>query len=93
VLGDLLDLVDAPNVEGAAFTDVARRVGRDDAGVRHRLGRGRFDEQPGLVAALVAPDPPHLGVCVSRDHAVKKAPPRRTQSLQTQRNTVNQNFP
>ena len=48
----------------AALADVARGLGRDDAGRRHRLGGGGLDEQPGLVAALVAPDPPHLGVCV-----------------------------
>ena len=65
VLRDLLDLFDASDVEGAALADVARGFGRDDAGGRHRFGGGRLHEQPGLVAALVAPDAAHLGVRVA----------------------------
>ena len=65
VLGGLLDFFDARDVEGAALADVARRLGRNDAGGRHRFGGGGFDEQPGLVATLVAPDPAHLRVGVA----------------------------
>ena len=68
VLGGLLDLFDAGDVEGAALADVAGRLGGNDAGGGHRLGGGGLDEQPGLVAALVAPDPAHLRVGVARDH-------------------------
>ena len=65
VLGDLFDFFDASDVEGAALADVARGFGRDDAGGRHGLGGRRFDEQPGLVPALVAPDAPHFRVGVA----------------------------
>ena len=65
VLGGLFDFFDAGDVEGAALADVARGLGRNDAGGRHRFGGRRFDEQPGLVAALVAPDAPHLRVRVA----------------------------
>ena len=78
VLGRLLDLFDARDVEGAALADVARRLRRNDAGGGHRLGGGGLDEQPGLVPALVAPDAPHLGVGVSWDHAIEKSLPPRT---------------
>ena len=67
VLGGLLDLFDARDVEAAALADVARRLGRNDAGGRHRFGGGGLDQQPGLVAALVAPDPPHLRVGVASE--------------------------
>ena len=69
----LLDLFDARDVEGAALADVPRRVSRNEAGGGHRLGGGGLHEQPGLVPALVAPDPPHLGVCVSLDHAIEES--------------------
>ena len=47
------------------------RFGRYDAGGRHRFGGGGLHEQPGLVAALVAPDPPHLRVGVARNHLIE----------------------
>ena len=68
VLGDLLDFLDAGDVEAAALPDVARGVGGDDAGARHRVGGGHFDLQPGFVLALVAPDATHLGAGVASDH-------------------------
>jgi len=71
VLRHLFDLFDARDVEGAALADVARGLGRYDAGSRHRFGGGGLDEQPGLVPALVAPDPPHLRVGVARNHLIE----------------------
>ena len=71
VLGDLLDFLDARDVEGAALADVAGGVGRYDAERRHGVGGGGFHEQPGLVAALVAPDPPHVRMGVARNHLIE----------------------
>ncbi len=71
VLGDLLDFLDARDVEGAALANIAGGVRRHDAHCRHRLGGGGFHEQPGLVAALVAPDPPHVRVGVARNHLIE----------------------
>ena len=68
VLRGLFDLLDAGDVERAALADIARRVGGHDAGSRHRVGGGRLDEQPGLVAMLIAPDAAHLRVGVACDH-------------------------
>ena len=68
VLSDLLDRLDSGDVEGALLPDVAGRFGGNDAGRGHRFGGGGFDEQPRLVATLVAPDAAHLRVRVSRDH-------------------------
>ena len=65
----LLDFFDARDVEGAALADVARGFRRYDAGGRHGFGGGGFDEQPGFVAPLVAPDSPHLGVGVPWNHS------------------------
>ena len=69
VLGDLLDFLDARDVERAALADVARGLGGHDAGGRHGLGGGDFDQQPGFVPALVAPDAPHFGVRVAWNHS------------------------
>ena len=49
----------------AALADVARGLGGHDAGGRHGFGGRGLDEQPGLVATLVAPDAAHLGVGVA----------------------------
>ena len=68
VLGDLFDGLDAPDSECAPFPDIARRLDGDEAGRGHRLGSGGFDEQPRLVATLVAPDAAHFRVRVSRNH-------------------------
>ena len=68
VLGDLLDFLDAFDVEPAALPDVARRVRGDDAGARHRVGRSRFDLQPGFVFPVVAPDATHFRTGVASDH-------------------------
>ena len=40
-----------------------------DAGRGHRVGGRELHVEPGLVAALLGPDPPHLGVGVARNHA------------------------
>src|SRR4051812_38097456 len=68
VLGDLLDFLDAIDVEGGARANVARSVVWNDPGTGHRVGRGNFDLQPGLVLPLVAPDATHLRVRVPRYH-------------------------
>src|SRR4029453_12196620 len=68
VLGRPLDFVDASDLESAALADVAGRLPGDDAGGRHGLGSDRFDAQPGLVTALVAPDATHPRVGVASDH-------------------------
>ncbi len=68
VLRDLLDRLDAGDVERAALADVARGLGRNDPGARHRVGGGCLDLQPGLVFPLVAPDATHLRIGVPRDH-------------------------
>ncbi len=76
VPGDLLDCLDPRHVERAPLADGARRPGRDEAGLGHRLRGGDLDAQPGCVAVLVAPDPAHGRVCVSRDHdATCSSPP------------------
>mgnify|MGYP003693783765 CR=1 FL=1 len=40
-----------------------------DARRRHGFGGGRFDQQPGLVPALVAPDSPHFRVRIAWNHS------------------------
>ena len=69
VLGDLFDFFDARDVECAPFANVAGGFGRYDAGRRHGLGGGGFDQQPGFVPALVAPDAPHFRVRVAWNHS------------------------
>ena len=68
VLGGAFDLFDARDVERALLADVAGRLDGHEAGGGHGLGGRRLDEQPGLVATLVAPDPAHVGVRVACDH-------------------------
>ena len=68
VPGDLLDGLDPRDVEGAPLADGARSLDRDDALLGHGLGGGDLDFEPGRVAVLVAPDPAHLRVRVSRNH-------------------------
>ncbi len=76
VLGDLFDLLDAADVEGAALADVACGLRRNDAGGSHGFGGRGLHQQPGLVPTLVAPDPAHFRMCVALDHQ-KFLPPRR----------------
>ena len=68
MLGDFFDLFDAGDVEGTAFTNVARGIGWYDAGSRHGLGGCHFDLQPRFVLPLVAPDATHLRMRVTPDH-------------------------
>ena len=81
VLGDLLDLFDAGDVEGAACADVARRLVGHDPGAGHRLDRGEFDLQPGLVLPLVAPDATHFRVRVPRNHPERQPLRRNLQAV------------
>ena len=66
VLRDLLDLLDAGDVERRLRAQLARRVRRNDARLGHRVGRRELHLQPRLVAALVAPDRAHLRIRVPR---------------------------
>ena len=68
VLCGLFDLFDAGDVEAAAFADVAGGLGGNNPGGRHGFGSGRFDQQPGFIAALVAPDATHFRVRVACNH-------------------------
>ena len=68
VLRGLLDFLDAGDVECAALANLSGGIGRHDPGGGHRFGRRDFDQQPGLVPTLVAPDAAHFGVGVSRNH-------------------------
>src|SRR5262245_573086 len=68
VLGDLLDLFDAIDVESGAGADLTRRLLGHDPGTGHRIDSGQLDLQPGLVFPLVAPDATHFRVRVPRYH-------------------------
>ena len=68
VLGRLFDLLDTRDIERRAGTQLTGSVGGDDAGLSHRVGRGKLHFEPRFVATLLAPDRPHLRVCVSPDH-------------------------
>ena len=70
VLGGLLDLFDARDVEGGPGAKLARGVRGHEARIRHGVGRGQLDLEPRLVAALLAPDGPHLGVGVAGNHPI-----------------------
>ncbi len=69
VLGGLLDLFDAGDVEPGVLLEVDDCVGRHQAGTGHRVGSRELHFEPRLVAALLGPDAPHLGIGVTRDHA------------------------
>src|SRR5688500_990067 len=69
MLRGFFDLVDARDVERALLFQVARRVGRHDAGGGHRLGGRYFHPEPRLVLVLLAPDATHLRVRVARNHS------------------------
>ena len=68
VLRRLLDLVDPSDVEAPLGGEIAGRFAGHDAGVGHGLGGGHFDLQPGFEAALLAPDPAHLGMGITGNH-------------------------
>jgi hypothetical protein len=74
VLRGLFDRLDPRDVETAALANVTRRLERNDPGSRHGIGGGGLHEQPGFVPALVAPDPPHVGVGVARNHLIEVEP-------------------
>ena len=80
VLRGALDLLDARGGEGGLLADVAGGLGRHDAGARHRVERGQFDRQPGLVPPLVAPDATHLWDVCSEESCAWR-PRRRPQSI------------
>ena len=74
VLGDLLDLLDAIDAETGAGANLARRIFRNDPGTGHRIDRGQFDLQPGLVLPLVAPDATHFRMRITPDHLSEITP-------------------
>src|SRR4029453_2713071 len=67
---DLLDLLDAIDIEGRAGAQVAGGVLRNDAGLRHRISGRQPDVEPGFVAALIAPDRAHVRMRVPTDHSL-----------------------
>ena len=67
VLGDLFDLLDARDVEaGAARSSRAASAGTMPASAI--ASAAAISCQPGFVAALIAPDRAHFGICVARNH-------------------------
>ena len=56
--------------KAALLAQLARGLGRHDARLGHRVGRRELHLEPGLVAALLAPDRAHLGVGVAANHRV-----------------------
>src|SRR5712671_4335975 len=69
VAGFALDLIDALDLERAAFPDGARRVLRDDSERRLSITGMRLDLEPDPVAVLRRPDSGHLGTAVAGDHS------------------------
>ena len=69
VMGDLLDRVDALDVERRLRAQLARRVGWHDAGLGHDVGRRQFHREPAFEAALLGPDRAHRGVGITRNHS------------------------
>ena len=72
VMRRLLDFLDARDVEPRARPELACGVVRDDAGVGHRVGGRELDLEPRLIAPLLGPDAPHLGVGVAGNHLSAK---------------------
>ena len=70
VVGGLLQLGDAGNVDAAALLDGRDRLRGHDALVSQGMERGDLDPQHVLEARLVGPDRGHLRLRVARDHAV-----------------------
>ena len=68
VLSGFFDGRDAGDVELRFLSNVARGIVRNDSSLGHRLGSRNFNLQPGLESPLFAPDAPHVGVCVARNH-------------------------
>ena len=56
VLRGLLDFFDAGDLERGAGAQFLRRVGGHQSRLRHRIRRCQFYREPGLIAALLAPD-------------------------------------
>ena len=74
VLGRLLDLVDARDVEfglAALLPDRLRRLFRDDADLGQRFAGVGLDLEPDAKARLGRPDGGHLGAGVARDHRAR----------------------
>ena len=74
VAGVALDLVDAPDLEGAALAQRGGDPLRHDAQGLHGLGRQGFDLQHDAKAVFRFPDGGHAGARVTRDHGFKRAP-------------------
>ena len=81
VLGGLLDLLDAGDVERRLLPQFARIRRGHDAGFHQRVGRGQLDLEPGFVAPLIAPDRAHLGAGVARNHPIRPSTARPRSSL------------
>ena len=68
VLHQLFDFVDAWDVETGVLAQQPRGLNGDDAQFGQRFGGGELHFEPLLEAVLVAPDPAHVGTCVSGNH-------------------------
>ncbi len=69
VLGFALDLVDAGDLELAAFPNCLGGIGGDDAERDQRVHGVRLDLEPDLEAGFGFPDGNHLGAGIAGDHA------------------------
>ena len=76
VLGRLLDLLDARDIESAALANVRAASAGTMPAAAIASAAATSNEQPGLITTLIAPDSTHFRVCIARDHS--KSPPRRT---------------
>jgi hypothetical protein len=77
MLGLALDLVDALHIEGRVLglgPDRLRRILRNGAQFRQRVGGMRLDLEPDLEAGLRLPDGGHFRTGIARDHVLLLAP-------------------
>ncbi len=63
-----LDLLDAFQFEVGALADGFGRIPRYQSSFGQRLGRRHLDSKPVAEPVLLAPNAPHLGTGISRDH-------------------------
>ena len=68
-----LDFLDPLQPEAGALADGLGRLPGDHAGLGQGLGGRDFHRQPGLKPVFVAPDAPHLGASVTRNHGDLRA--------------------
>src|SRR5215470_8561839 len=64
-----LDFMDAFDLEVCPVTDGLGGLLRDQASLGKSLGSGHLDGQPAAKPVLIAPDTPHVGAGITRDHS------------------------